>query len=341
MRPLLYLFLLACLSAPTMAQSHFNILVYHHVSENSPASTSVSPATFREHLQFFKDNQYTVIALDAALEAISLQQPLPKNTIAITFDDAFQSIYYNAFPLLKEFDYPFTVFAATDPIDQNFADMLSWDQLREMKQAGVIIANHSRDHGYLVRHRSLDERWKALTRLNIEYAQQRLIDELGPDIPRWFAYPYGEFNASLQDLISNMDYVGFAQHSGGIYSASNFTALPRFAAAGIYANTKTLKTKIESLPMPIDESKLSDMLTDNKQPRFQATLTDMSDINRTVNCFVDGQWQDAVWTGQQSFDLISAEPLSEGRHRYNCTSPSKTLDAYYWYSKPWLIQTKE
>ncbi|MFQ3229689.1 polysaccharide deacetylase family protein [Reinekea sp.] len=341
MKIFIRLFLFACLSAHSLAQTHFNVLVYHHVSENSPASTSVSPAKFREHLQFFKDNQFPVIALDEALSAVVQNKTLPKNAIAITFDDAYRSIYHNAFPLLTEFDYPFTIFAATDPIDQKFADMLTWDQLREMKQAGVIIANHSRDHGYLVRHRSLDELWLAQTRLNIEYAQQRLIDELGNDIPNWFAYPYGEFSHSLQALISEMGYVGFAQHSGGVNSASNFTALPRFAAAGIYANTKTLKTKIESVPMPIDESNLSDMLTDNKQPRFHAILTDMSDMNSTVNCFVDGQWQDTVWTGQQSFELVSTEPLSQGRHRYNCTSPSKTLDAFYWYSKPWLIQTKE
>jgi peptidoglycan/xylan/chitin deacetylase (PgdA/CDA1 family) len=315
--------------------------VYHHVSEESPASTSVSPATFRAHLQFFKDNQFKVIALDEALNAIAEQQPLPTNSIAITFDDAFRSIYYNAFPLLKEFDYPFTVFAATDPIDQQFNDMLTWDQLRELKQWKVTIANHSRDHSYLVRHRSLDSQWLAETRANIEYAQQRLIDELGEDTPKWLAYPYGEFSNPLQELLSEMNYIGFAQHSGGIDANSNTTALPRFAAAGIYANTKTLKTKIESMPMPIDESNLSDMLTSERQPIFRALITDLIDMDRAVNCFVDGQWHDANWTGQKSFEVMSEEPLGEGRHRYNCTSRSKTKNVYYWYSKPWLIQAKD
>ena len=330
--------LLSTFMMAAFGQNHFNVLVYHHVSESSPASTSVSPEQFREHLAFFKSNNYPVVSLKDALAAIESGDALPQNAIAITFDDAYRSIYLNAFPLLKEFNYPFTIFAATDPIDQNFNDMLSWDQLREMKKWGAVIANHTQDHAYLVRHRSLDATWKLQTRQNIEHAQQRLIDELGSNIPKWLAYPYGEFSQSLQDLLSDMGYVGFAQHSGGINKDSPRTALPRFAAAGIYANTKTLATKIESLPMPISESDLSDMLTDDSQPLFRASITNMDDMSRVLNCFVDGSWHEVKWTGTQSFELVSEQPLSPGRHRYNCTAKSKSMNAYYWYSKPWLIQ---
>jgi peptidoglycan/xylan/chitin deacetylase (PgdA/CDA1 family) len=338
MKHLITALLLSSLMLTAQAQSHFNVLVYHHVSESSPASTSVSPEQFREHLSFFKDNNYPVVALDEALNTLAAGNELPKNAIAITFDDAYRSIYLNAFPLLKEYKVPFTVFAATDPIDQNFNDMLSWDQLREMKAWGAIIANHTKDHSYLVRHRSLDALWQQETKSNIEHAQQRLIEELGDDVPKWLAYPYGEFSQSLQSLLADMHYIGFAQHSGGITALSHQQALPRFAAAGIYANTKTLATKIESIPMPINEASLADMLTSENQPVLQATIDDMSDMSRVLNCFVDGRWHEVKWTGKQSFELVSDQPLSAGRHRYNCTAKSKTVNTYYWFSKPWLIQ---
>jgi len=324
-----------------LSADHFNILIYHHVSESTPASTSVSPAVFREHLQFFKDNNITVLQLDTALEAIKSGEPLPDKSIAITFDDGYKNIFDNAMPLLKEFGFPFTVFVATDPIDKGFGDMLTWDQLREMKKQGVIIANHSTDHGYLVRHRQRDVHWLAATKENINAAQRRLEEELGSDIPKWFAYPYGEFNTELQQQIKEMGYIGFAQHSGGVWSGSHMQALPRFAAAGIYSKTKTLKTKIESHPMPVNESSLPDMITAEQQPSITVSLLDSKDLNKALNCFVDGAWQEADWINDLNFSLATNEALSEGRHRYNCTSKSKTSNYYYWFSKPWLVYLPE
>ncbi len=329
--------ILLCCVQPLLAANHVNILVYHHVSESTPASTSVSPAQFRGHLQWLKDQGFTVVDLRAALTAIQSEEPLPDHAVAITFDDGYGNIYDNAWPLLKEFNYPFTVFIATDAIDQKYGDMLSWDQIREMHANGVTIANHSSDHAYLVRHPIRDNTWLANTRQNIEHAQTRLTDELGKNIPRWFAYPYGEFNNPLRALLKDMNYIGFAQHSGGLWHGTDMQSIPRFAAAGIYANTDTLLVKLKSKPMPVDETLLPDMLTSETKPPLSATINDTSDLSRALNCFVDGQWQDAEWQDDNRFTLVSASELSEGRHRYNCTSHSRSSDFYYWFSKPWLV----
>ena len=333
----LALLLVALIANVSLAAQHFNVLVYHHVAEDTPASTSVTPKTFREHLEFFKANNYPVISLESALSAIENNEPLAENSIVITFDDAFRNIYTNAFPMLQEFDYPFTIFAATDSIDDGYGDMVTWDQLREMKKAGVAIANHSRDHGYLVRQRSYNDAWLNDMRANIEWTQSRLEEELGEDIPKWFAYPYGEFNGQLQGLLDDMGYIAFGQHSGGVWSGSDFQALPRFPAAGIYANTTTLKTKIESRPMPVDESTLSDMLVTQNPPTLVVNLTSTEDMNKNLNCFIDGNWKDASWRDSDTFSLTSDSALNEGRHRFNCTSKSLTGSYYYWFSKPWLV----
>lgn len=321
----------------TFAADHFNILVYHHVSENTPASTSVSPETFREHLQFLSDNNYNLISLQEGLSAIENAQPLPERSVAITFDDGYHNIYDNAWPLLTEFNYPFTVFVATDPIDQGFNDMMTWEQMREMKAAGVVFANHSRDHDYLVRHRNHGTAWKNDVRANIEHAQLRLVEELGNDVPNWFAYPYGEFNAELAAIVGSLGMVGFAQHSGGVWSGSNLQAIPRFAAAGIYSNLTTLKTKLESRPMPINEDLLADMLTADTTPTAVMTLMDTSNLSRNLNCFIDGQPAQAQWLSDTQFSLTATSELGEGRHRFNCTSRAVEGDYFYWFSKPWLV----
>lgn len=331
-------FVFACLlSQLSLSGDHVNILVYHHVSESTPASTSISPDMFRTHMQLLKDEGFVVVDLVDAVEKLRNNEPVPDNAVAITFDDGFRNIHDNAWPILKEFDYPFVMFIATDSIDDGFGDMMTWDHLRAMHNEGVTVVNHSSDHEYLVRHRKRDAQWLERTFENINHAQSRLEAELGEDLIKWFAYPYGEFTLSLANALVDAGYVGFAQHSGGFWSGSHFGAIPRFAAAGIYANPKTLLTKLQSKPMPVDESKVADMITEDAMPELEAHLLSKDDFSSALNCFVNGQWTDATWEATLTFTLQTQETLGEGRHRYNCTSKAKSGNFYYWYSKPWLV----
>ncbi|HET8902777.1 MAG TPA: polysaccharide deacetylase family protein [Saccharospirillum sp.] len=323
------------------ATDSVNILVYHHVANDTPASTTISPAGFREHLQLLRDNDFTVVSLEDALAALrgDADVNLPEKAVALTFDDAYENIHTNAFPLLKEFDVPFTVFVATDPIDQNFQEMMSWDQLRDLQEWGATITNHSRDHDYMVRHSPLDDDWLESMVKNVNYAQNRLTNELGDTVPRWFAYPYGEYNKALKQALLDEGYVAFAQHSGGISANSDWGALPRFAAAGVYANPETLLTKLNSKPMPVNREALPDMLTSETRPSVTVEVTDMSDMSRSLNCFVDGSWVEAEWMADTRFRVTAPEALSDGRHRFNCTSQARSGSFFYWFSQPWLVQT--
>jgi peptidoglycan/xylan/chitin deacetylase (PgdA/CDA1 family) len=332
---------LALFALVAKAGDSVNILVYHHVANGTPASTTISPEGFRGHLELLRDNGFTVVSLVDALATLQGSNPddLPDKAVAITFDDAYENIHTNAFPMLREFDFPFTVFVATDPIDQGFQEMMNWDQLRDLQEWGATITNHSRDHDYMVRHSPLDEDWLEAMLDNVGHAQQRLTDELGDSVPRWFAYPYGEYNERLRDALVNEGYIAFAQHSGGMDASSDFGALPRFAAAGVYANPETLITKINSKPMPVNLDALPDMLTDNTKPSVTVELTDTSDMGRGLNCFVNGSWVDAQWEGDTRFTVTAEDALSDGRHRFNCTSQARSGDFFYWFSQPWLIQT--
>ncbi|WP_028671485.1 polysaccharide deacetylase family protein [Saccharospirillum impatiens] len=329
------------LSITVHAADSVNILVYHHVANDTPASTTISPAGFREHLQLLRDNDFTVVSLTDAVAALrgDTSIELPEKAVAITFDDAYENIHTNAFPLLREFEAPFTVFAATDPIDQNFQNMMSWDQLRDLQDWGATVTNHSRDHDYMVRHSPLDDAWLQAMVDNVNHAQQRLTDELGADVPRWFAYPYGEYNETLKQALRDEGYVAFAQHSGGIRADSDWGALPRFAAAGVYANPETLITKLNSRPMPVNQTALPDMLTPETRPSVTVELTDPSDMGQALNCFVDSSWVDAEWLGEARFKVTAPEALSDGRHRFNCTSQARSGAFFYWFSQPWLVQT--
>ena len=126
------------------------ILLYHHVATDSPPSTSISPEDFRGHLDYLRDNDFNVIPLDRLIEGLQNKEILPDKAVAITFDDGYISIYETAFPMLQSYNFPFTLFLSTGPIDRQQTNYINWEQIKEMSDAGVIIANHMVEHPYML-----------------------------------------------------------------------------------------------------------------------------------------------------------------------------------------------
>ena len=319
---------------PALAGQSFNILLYHHVADDTPPSTTISIAQFEAHLAFLKDNGYQVLSLDDALNQVINNQPLPDKAVAITFDDGYLSIYQNAFPLLKQYGYPFTVFVATGPIDHKYPQMMSWDMLREMKQAGAIIANHTTDHAYLVRKPEFSEQWLRMTQENINQAQQRLKEELG-DVPKWIAYPYGEYNDELKKKLAEEGWIGFGQQSGGVAHFSDFTALPRFPAAGTYADLKTLKPKLASVPMPVDYVDLPDSVTREASNSITVNMNEKLKRQSELRCYFNGNVYEPD-INSSSFSVDIQQNFHQGRDRINCTIPSQVQPVFYWFSFQWV-----
>src|SRR5210317_1114145 len=101
MKALCGLLLALCGLSASPADDHAVVLVYHHVSETTPALTSVAPRVFDSHLDYLDDNNFTVWPLARILETLAAGEALPSNTVALTFDDAYRSVYREAFPRLR------------------------------------------------------------------------------------------------------------------------------------------------------------------------------------------------------------------------------------------------
>ena len=77
-------------SPVVVADQNAVISVYHHVSNSTPPSTSLSPAAFRAHLSFLAENNFTVLPLTQILTTLNDGEDLPERTVAITFDDGYE-----------------------------------------------------------------------------------------------------------------------------------------------------------------------------------------------------------------------------------------------------------
>ncbi|CAI2391983.1 MULTISPECIES: polysaccharide deacetylase family protein [Alteromonas] len=314
------------------------ILLYHHVSSSTPASTSISPEAFKSHMEYL-DAHHTVVSLQDVVSAIQHNTTLPENAVAITFDDGYANILDNAHPILADLGFPYTVFINPDEIGVG-PKQLTWEQVIAMHNDGVVFANHTLDHLHMLNgEQAMGERaWLEKVWQNVESAEKKIEDKLDISL-KYLAYPFGEYNTALANKLKTEGYIGFGQHSGAVGPSSDMQALPRFPAAGSYANLATLKTKLNSLAMPVTQSSHKDprMTARNLSSPISLTI-DSDDVRLTqVNCFFGG---DPIETSLEENVLTFTldETLPVGRSRVNCTAPSNAQSGrYYWYSTPFFV----
>ncbi|MCP8900755.1 polysaccharide deacetylase family protein [Gilvimarinus xylanilyticus] len=340
MKFLLGLFVLGVLSAGAQAAA---ILQYHHISDSTPLATSTRVELFTQHLEYLAQNDFRVLPLPALIERLQAGEDLAEKTVAITFDDGYDSVYNTALPELKKHQFPFTVFVNADLVGS--PGYANWQQLKSMMEAGATVANHTTTHPHMVRKKpgETDAGWRARMTREIQTTQKRIEEELG-QIHKLLAYPYGEFNAPLLSLVKSLGYIGLGQYSGGVGTQSNWLALPRFALGSSYGEMDSFVSKASARAMPVHDIKLlsdaGDVLPDpvvaaGDRPKLQFELASPS-LAASVNCY----WQGGSMPITRKDGVIivqSPEGLTTGRSRYNCTAPVAGADAFYWFSQPWFI----
>lgn len=179
------------------------------------------PEAFKRQMSYLNKAGYRVLGLDVLVNSIKNGSTLPEKSIAITFDDGFADNYDNAFPILKDYGFPATVFAVSRLVDRTNEWMqnegfprrklLGWRELKEMSVNGVTIGSHTTIH-------------PSLTNIEAESARQEIIksksdleDALGKPV-HFFAYPYGRFNEEVEKFVREAGYLGACSTRSGFNS---------------------------------------------------------------------------------------------------------------------------
>jgi len=315
------------------------VLMYHRFGEDRYPSTSIATEQFDAHLRFLESGGFTVVSLAAVLTALEGSASLPERAVAITIDDAYSSVYDVAFPRLAAFGYPFTVFVASDGVDEGSRALMTWDQMREMQDAGASYANHGAAHGSLALHMDAesdpDRRRRA--RADIERGRERLTAELTQVLDA-FAYPYGEYDTLAAEIVTELKIPAFGQQSGAIGPLSDRRALPRFPMSEAFGTLDQFATKVASLPMPVVAIAPWDPVTTESEPRISITLGPSDARLSALACFVGGQGRvDVDWQAAgERFVVGPRSALGAGRHRVNCTAP-RSDGRFFWFSHQWIV----
>ncbi len=226
------------------------VLCYHAVSVDWEADLSTTPARLERQLELLVRRGYRGATFTEATGP-----PTNRRTVAVTFDDAFRSVFELARPILERFELVATVFVPTDFIDaggqlrwsgidqwrggphEHELAPMSWEELRALHAAGWEIGSHTGAHPHLT---EVDD-----ATLQSELTRSKAVCEQNLGQPcSSLAYPYGDVDARV---------VGATKLAG--YSAA--AALPRrldergaleWPRVGVYRADDDLRFRLKLSP---------------------------------------------------------------------------------------------
>lgn len=184
------------------------ILAYHDFSETKENLMMVKRNNFERQMMYLKQNGYIGITLDELFDFLEYRKQLPRKAVVITFDDGWQGVYTIAFPILKKYGFPATLFLYTDLINGN-RKTLNWSQVAELDRGGVDVQCHTKTHRNLSKTDNKESLVKYVSEVKNEINEStRIIKEkLNKDV-KYLAYPYGDTNSLVIAFLKKFGYRG-------------------------------------------------------------------------------------------------------------------------------------
>jgi len=203
------------------------VLTFHHI-DDSPSVISFPREVFRKGIRKLHERGYQAFSLSEAADFLHRGDSFPDRSFVLTFDDGYQSVYKEVFPILNRYGMRATIFLTvgkreTAVMGENRLSsldgrvMLSWGEIREMQRAGFEFGAHTLTHA-------------DLTRLPLNQAKSEIFDSkeiieqaLNARVSS-FSYPYGHYNDHIREMVQEhfdcacSDRLGMISHKSDIYA---------------------------------------------------------------------------------------------------------------------------
>lgn len=215
------------------------ILLYHRVANitDDPYLLSVSVSNFKNQIKWLKNN-YKIIPLIQMVDQIK-HQSLSLGSLCITFDDGYADNYYNALPILKQFNVPATIFVTSGMIGKK--NPFYWDRntskidqgrsinkkelIKLIKEPLIEIGSHTVNHPRLTTQSLRGQEFE------IKSSKFRLENMVNRKL-NGFSYPFGtkqDYNIDSINIVKKTGYTyATANYPNHITNNTNLFALPRF-----------------------------------------------------------------------------------------------------------------
>lgn len=195
------------------------VLCYHNVEDKGGSKAlTITTTQFEKELLGIKEAGFSVIGMQDFLAFRRGTKEIPAKSCIITIDDGWVSAYTNAWPLLKKYGYPFTLFIYVNYVGTG-GKSLTWEQLGEMRDAGVDIQSHTYSHSNLkipgggMDRTHSEQVKKEVATLGVDGWMRKEIVESKAVLEKQlgikcnaFAYPFGVWNTKARELVKEAGY---------------------------------------------------------------------------------------------------------------------------------------
>jgi peptidoglycan/xylan/chitin deacetylase (PgdA/CDA1 family) len=214
--------------------SRVRALTYHRFANVPGDPFSVSPSAFDAQMRWLAERGL-LLSLDDLERFVAGRGKTAPDSVLVTIDDGCQSLHRHALPILREYRVPAVAFVPAGlvgrPADGAISrePHLGWDELEDLRAAGVAIGSHSMSHRSLARISPAEAREEVLR------SRELLARRLGVEV-RAFAYPFGtraDFGPETARVLSECGYrCAFHSMHGAIRRGMDPIALPRIKIEG-------------------------------------------------------------------------------------------------------------
>lgn len=174
------------------------ILMYHSIDEHEDATKlSVSPEGFSGQMEFLYRHRYNVISLEEMADLIKKKKKIPPKTVTITFDDGYKNNFLYAYPVLKKYNFPATIFVITDFIGKD--GYLTWADMNEMQENNITFGSHTKSHLWLPH--LADEKLREEVFASKEILEKNLKKEI-----KFISYPIGAYDERVKRVVKEAGY---------------------------------------------------------------------------------------------------------------------------------------
>jgi peptidoglycan/xylan/chitin deacetylase (PgdA/CDA1 family) len=212
------------------------VLCYHRFEDRPRDALAIKPSEFEEQMHALKDNGFTVIRMQDFLAWRRGEKEIPEKSCVISIDDGYRSGYEVAWPILKKLGYPFTMFIYTNYVKGQpnaGGQSLAWEELAEMRDAGVDIQSHTVTHTNLRQKKGKYQQpfasYEDWLRHELVDSKKMLEQQLGISVS-CLAYPYGIHSDEIRKIVSDAGYeAAFTVYGQRIGYNSHADQLGRYA----------------------------------------------------------------------------------------------------------------
>ncbi|MGF1606817.1 MAG: polysaccharide deacetylase family protein [Rhodothalassiaceae bacterium] len=184
------------------------ILCYHRFTDAATSDNRmiVTAAAFRRQLRYLRDHGYKVVPLSQVVDFLDRKADLPDKAVVLTIDDGFRSVYSVAYPILRDFNMPATLFVYHDFMGGDLA--LTRSQLQDLAASPLFdLQSHSKTHDNLALQRQGESvqayRRRLIAEVEVPEAALKRLNA-GPQYA--FSYPYGNGSLDLIDILQERGY---------------------------------------------------------------------------------------------------------------------------------------